>query len=336
MSDVKDRPAVGQQQATLPLLGHTGDAPRGGVPAFAHPAEQEVARLLTFFGLRWAYEPTTFALKRHPDGRIAEAFSPDFFLPDLNLYLELTTMRQKLVTRKNRKARLLRELFPNVQLRLIYRRDYLRMMECYRGEMRRFDGADISDVVRSEHEIAEEIDRIALRLIARLQRTGGGTGGSVVLLAVSRSSRHFQMQLANRLEAHGVSVTRLDLSIATTEGIGSQPRIRFARTSLQVLRETPVVLVETLVSSGLTLGHAQRWLTARGVGPMETIALFARTNCRIGNAVLDHVSFEAPNDVLAGYGLQLRAAYADLPYVGKVHAGSGSSLDPFFFSTAPE
>ena len=71
---------------------------------FAHPAEIELARLLTFYGLRWAYEPTTFAVRWGRDGRPVEFVTPDFYLPEHDLYLELTTMRQRLVTRKNRKV----------------------------------------------------------------------------------------------------------------------------------------------------------------------------------------------------------------------------------------
>ena len=69
---------------------------------FAHPAEIEVARLLTFYGLRWAYEPTTFAVRWGRDGRPVEFVTPDFYLPEHDLYLELTTMRQRLVTRARR------------------------------------------------------------------------------------------------------------------------------------------------------------------------------------------------------------------------------------------
>ena len=79
---------------------------------FAHPAERELARLLTFYGVRWAYEPTTFAVRWGGDGQPEEFVTPDFYLPDHGLYVELTTMRQRLVTRKNRKFRLLRRALP--------------------------------------------------------------------------------------------------------------------------------------------------------------------------------------------------------------------------------
>jgi hypothetical protein len=91
---------------------------------FAHNAERQFAKLLDFYGVRWAYEPRTFVLDRHPDGRARCAFTPDFHLPDFDLYIELTTQRQALVTRKNGKARRLRELHPEVNLKVLYARDY--------------------------------------------------------------------------------------------------------------------------------------------------------------------------------------------------------------------
>ncbi|MDQ3855097.1 MAG: hypothetical protein M3281_01715 [Chloroflexota bacterium] len=90
---------------------------------FANATEEDFARLLHRLRLRWQYEPHTFVLRRKPDGTPALGFTPDFYLPDLDVYFELTTLRQKLVTAKNRKARLLAEQQPDVRLRILYRHD---------------------------------------------------------------------------------------------------------------------------------------------------------------------------------------------------------------------
>jgi hypothetical protein len=92
-------------------------------PAFANEAERECAAILDFHGIPWDYEPTTFPLELAADGTVLEAFTPDFYLPDQELYLEITTMKQSLVTKKNRKVRRLRELYPDVRVKLFYRRD---------------------------------------------------------------------------------------------------------------------------------------------------------------------------------------------------------------------
>jgi len=91
---------------------------------FAHPSELLFARLLDFYGIRWEYEPRTFPLRYDDQGNILEAFSPDFYLPDSDLFVELTTMKQSLVTKKNRKVRLLREMYPDLKIRLLYQKDF--------------------------------------------------------------------------------------------------------------------------------------------------------------------------------------------------------------------
>ena len=100
-------------------------------PRFANPAELEYAKVLDWYGIPWEYEPTTFVLARDEQGRVVEAFTPDFYLPDQDLYLEVTVMKQSLVTRKNRKLRKLRELYPEVKIKLFYERDFERLAARY-------------------------------------------------------------------------------------------------------------------------------------------------------------------------------------------------------------
>lgn len=112
-------------------MGHTYlNAPRPPV-RFAHASEREFAKLLDFYGLRWEYEPRSFPLDRDDGGRVLESFSPDFYLPDLDLFIELTTLKQSLVTRKNRKVRRLRELYPDIHLMVLYARDFRKLLVKY-------------------------------------------------------------------------------------------------------------------------------------------------------------------------------------------------------------
>jgi len=90
---------------------------------FAHPSERVFARLMDFYRIEWEYEPRTFPIEWNEQGAAAEAFSPDFYLPEMDLYVELTTMKQSLVTRKNRKVKRLRELYPNINIRVFYQKD---------------------------------------------------------------------------------------------------------------------------------------------------------------------------------------------------------------------
>lgn len=97
--------------------------------AFAHESEEEFARILDFYHIRWEYEPRTFVLEHDAAGNVLKCFTPDFYLPDHDLFIEITTLKQSLVTKKNRKVRLLKELYPQVNIKLLYASDYAKLLE---------------------------------------------------------------------------------------------------------------------------------------------------------------------------------------------------------------
>jgi hypoxanthine phosphoribosyltransferase len=106
---------------------YSGEQP----PQFANEAELECAKILDYYGVPWSYEPKTFVLEEDAEGRVLEAFTPDFYLPEQDLYIEVTVMKQSLVTRKNRKLRKLRERYPHVRIKLFYKRDLERLAQRY-------------------------------------------------------------------------------------------------------------------------------------------------------------------------------------------------------------
>lgn len=83
-------------------------------PRFVRESERELAELLDAHGLPWEYEPHTFTLERATDGRILEAVTPDFYLPEVGLYIECTEMKSSRTHRKRRKLRKLRALYGEV------------------------------------------------------------------------------------------------------------------------------------------------------------------------------------------------------------------------------
>jgi len=98
---------------------------------FAHESEEEFAKILDFYRIKWEYEPNTFTLEWDENGNPTVCFSPDFYLTELDLYIELTTMNQNLVTKKNYKIRKLKELYPDVNIKLFYKKDYNNLLFKY-------------------------------------------------------------------------------------------------------------------------------------------------------------------------------------------------------------
>jgi hypothetical protein len=111
----------------------TADPPalKSDTVRFAHHSERQFARLLDFYLIEWDYEPRSFDLEWDANGNVVQRFTPDFFLPQYDLYIEITTLNQKLVTKKNKKIRRLRELYPEISCKIFYQRDYLSLVTKY-------------------------------------------------------------------------------------------------------------------------------------------------------------------------------------------------------------
>ena len=97
--------------------------------SFKNETEEEFARILSLYNIEWLYEPKTFPVEWDAEGNVTMAISPDFYLPKFNLYLELTTMDQRYVTKKNKKMRLVKELYPGTNIRIVYKKDFNELVD---------------------------------------------------------------------------------------------------------------------------------------------------------------------------------------------------------------
>jgi hypoxanthine phosphoribosyltransferase len=302
-------------------LGPIRHSLRRGDASFAHPAELDFSRLLTFYRVRWSYEPTTFALAWAGDGRPAQMFTPDFYLPDQRLYIELTTMRQRLVTRKNRKLRRLRELYPNVQIKLLYRRDYHRLLDAYQGVSRPAEPCHPGRIVFDERTIANRVTELAAELETAWQEAEQPS--TPLLLCVGRGSSVFATALTTALRDRGVAfeTDRLDLTRYRLLGSlspGRRVRVRRAPEALMVGRR--VVIVEDVVSTGLSVAYLTRWLGRQRATQVDVCTLLDRRVARLVDIPVRYAGFEAPDEVLVGFGLHLRRQFRDLPYIAGIDA----------------
>jgi hypothetical protein len=125
------RSGVVSTRAETPVASMGESLPKSDSVRFAHASERQFAQLLDFYGITWDYEPTSFDIEWDREGNVVRRFTPDFFLPEFDLYIEITTLNQKLVTRKNRKVRQLRERYPEIRCKVFYQRDYLSLVTKY-------------------------------------------------------------------------------------------------------------------------------------------------------------------------------------------------------------
>ena len=137
-----------------------------------------MARILDFYRVRWEYEPHVFPILWNLDGAVVESFAPDFWLPDLDLYLEMTTLRQKLVRKKNRKLRRVLELYPDLRVKLFYARDFRALMLKFGRLALVQELSGTSGHLGPERGVVTDVDGAAIRLDpAALELAGGVDGG---------------------------------------------------------------------------------------------------------------------------------------------------------------
>jgi len=285
---------------------------------FAHPAEIELARLLTFYGLRWAYEPTTFAVRWGRDGRPVEFVTPDFYLPEHDLYLELTTMRQRLVTRKNRKFRLLRETYPNVRVRLLYLRDFKRLKDVY-GPCAEDRQTRIGAMLFAAQDVEMRIAQLAHQLVeAWGEKVATGRGQRPLLVGVGSGSERFLTSLGQNVRGLGVAVDLDRVALSSLAADSGSSRVRVSRLPTTSLAGRSVTLVQEVLSTGLSATFLTAWMRRHGACAVETCALLDREAARVVDVPVVCRGFAVPDVALAGFGLSRRHEFRDLPYIAKL------------------
>jgi hypoxanthine phosphoribosyltransferase len=282
---------------------------------FAHPAERDFSSVLTYYRVRWSYEPTSFPLEWGEDGRPLEMFTPDFYLPDQRLYVELTTMRQRLVTRKNRKLRRLKELYPDIRIKLLYRRDYHQFVDCYLRPPGKDDASVPGRVLFSEEEIARRVGELADEIARSELGRPEGDGEPLLIMVASRGAQRFARDLGEQLNARNVPIEWDRAQLTRSRDDARLSRVRLRRRPMSEPGGRRVLVLTDVVSTGLSTAYFSRWLIRRGARDVAVCTLLDRPDARLASVPVRFAAFTAPNELLVGYGLQLRRKYAQLPAI---------------------
>jgi hypoxanthine phosphoribosyltransferase len=273
---------------------------------FAHPAEAELARILDFYGIRWEYEPHSFPLRWEGD-RVVEAFTPDFYLPDLDLYVEVTTLRGGLNTEKNRKVRLLRQLYPQVMVKLLKRRDVFRLLAKYGyGPLGPDDMPELDRVLIPPQKLQERVAELAKAIEEDYRHL------EPVLVGVLRGVICFMADLMRQLT---IPITVDFLAISS---YGQGGAVRILKDLDEDVRGRHVLLVEDIVDTGITLRKVLDHLEAKGPASLRVCALLDKRARRLVDIPLHYVGFEIPDEFVVGYGLDFRQRYRNLPFIAIV------------------
>ncbi len=279
---------------------------------FAHPSEEEFAKLLDFYRIEWLYEPRSFPL-RWQNGEIAEMLTPDFYLPELDLYVELTTLKQSLVREKNRKVRQLKELYPEVNIRLLNKSDYLRLLAKYGyGPLGAAKVRGIRRVLYSHAQIQRRVRALARRI------SRDYAGQQVVLIGVLKGVVCFMADLMQHIS---LPVT-LDFMAVSYYG-GDGQIVRITKDLDASITGKNVLMVEDIVDTGMTLNYVLTHLSAHNPASLRVCTLLDKRARRLVDIPLDYIGFEIPDEFVVGYGLDYGGEYRNLAFIGVLASEKG-------------
>jgi hypoxanthine phosphoribosyltransferase len=274
-------------------------------PRFAHDSEAEFARILTFYGITWDYEPRSFTLREGPDGQLLEAFTPDFYLPDYDQYIELTTIRQSLATYKNRKLRLMRERYPEVSVKLLNRRDLFALLAKFGIDPRgSSEVPQVDRVLFSEEEIARRIAELGEQISEDF------AGRELMLVGVLRGVACFMADLMRAISIP-VHIDFLALSQYQPEG----GTLRFTKALEEPVIGKDVLVVEDVVDTGMSLHRLLQYVGRRDPASIRVCTLLDKGVRRLVDVPIDYTGFEIPDEFVVGYGLDYQQQYRNLPFI---------------------
>ncbi len=272
--------------------------------SFAHPSEEEFAKLLDFYRIEWLYEPRSFPL-RWENSEVAEMFTPDFYLPELDLYVELTTLKQSLMTEKNRKLRQLKEFYPEINIKLLNKSDYLQLLAKYGyGPLGEAKVKGVDRVLYSHTQIQRRVKSLA-RHISR-----DYAGKQLVLVGILKGVVCFMADLMQHLS---LPVT-LDFMAISYYGADGQV-VKITKDLDSSIIQQHVLMVEDIVDTGMTLNYVLSHLLAHSPASLRVCTLLDKRTRRLVNVPLDYIGFEIPDEFVVGYGLDYRGEYRNLPFI---------------------
>ena len=274
--------------------------------SFGHPSEEEFAKLLDFYRIEWLYEPRSFPLAWQ-NGKVAEMFTPDFYLPELDLYIELTTLKQSLITEKNRKLRRLRELYPEINIKLLNKSDYLRLLAKYGyGRLGETKVKGIDLVLFSHTQIQRRIKALAKHISRDYM------GKKLVLVGILKGVLCFMADLMQ----HITLPLNVDFMAISYYGTDDESAVKITKDLDTSIAGLDVLMVEDIVDTGMTLNYVLNHLASHNPASLRVCTLLDKRARRLIDVPLDYIGFEIPDEFVVGYGLDYHGEYRNLPFIG--------------------
>jgi len=272
---------------------------------FAHPSEEEFANILDFYCVEWLYEPRSFPLNWDND-RVTEMFTPDFYLPELNIYIELTTLKQSLMTAKHGKLRKLKKLYPGVNIKLLTKNDIASLLASHGyNPIVGTKTEGVANILYSHSQLQRRIRALAKRI------SNDYDGQQLILVGIPKGVICFISDLMQHIS---IPLT-LDIMAISYYG-GNGQVVKITKDLDGSITGHHVVMVEDIIDTGITLNYVLNYLRAHNPASLRVCTLFDKRTRRLVDIPLDYIGFEIPDKFIVGYGLDYKGKYRNLPFVG--------------------
>jgi len=304
MADHKDTVKKHRKLTETPNLPYSSLRPSN----FSHPSEEEFAKLLDFYRIEWLYEPRSFPVA-WSNNKITEMFTPDFYLPELNLYIELTTLKQSLITEKNRKIRQLKFNYPDINVKLLNKSDYFKLLAKYGyGPLGVTKVKGINRVLFSQTQIQRRVRAIA-KCISR-----DYAGKQLVLVGILKGVVSFMSDLMQHIS---IPLTTEFMAISYYGSHdGAEPAVKITKDIDTTISGLDVLMIEDIIDTGMTLNYILNYLAAHNPESLRVCTLLDKRVRRLINVPIDYIGFEIPDEFVVGYGLDYHGEYRNLPFIG--------------------
>ncbi len=171
--------------------------------------------------------------------------------------------------------------------------------------------AAIERMVVPEDELRRRVAELGRQITERYTSEPGG--GDLAVITILKGGFIFLADLIRHID-YPLTVDFMAISGYGTVGRDSGV-VRITKDLTDSIYGRRVLLVEDIIDTGLTLSYIVKNLQSRYPRDLRICTLLDRSARRIADLEIDFVGFEIGDIFVAGYGLDFRQRYRNLPYI---------------------
>ncbi|MGB5759180.1 MAG: hypoxanthine phosphoribosyltransferase [Acidimicrobiales bacterium] len=172
---------------------------------------------------------------------------------------------------------------------------------------------DLGQILLTESQISARVAELGREICEDF------AGQTPLLVGVLKGSAIFVADLARAI----TGPVELDFLAVSSYGEATRSSgvVKILKDLDQDITDRPVVLVEDIIDSGLTMRFLVEHLNAQRPSALRTCSLLVRDSAEVGEVSLDYVGFRIPPSFVIGYGLDVAQRYRNLPYIATYRRG---------------